>query len=87
MQNNNIAELLQEILTRLAQVEATFEKRFSNIQDDIQAVENKVDRLRDDVVMQSGELEATQQQVSINKKKQDVLPMRLQAKFTQSLPP
>lgn len=69
MPNNNIADLLQQILTRLAQFEATTERRLSNMQQDIQGLKKHFDDIREGQAMQAGEIEATQQQTAMNKKK------------------
>ena len=80
---SSIMDEIKKISAHLAR----YDRRFDNIQDDLEIIDGKIDSLREEDICrapdikQAGEIEAINQQVAINKKKRANWQMNLRERF------
>jgi len=77
--SNSIQDTLQTIVSQIRQLDG----KVDNLSDDIEINSNKIDKLRDVVIGQSGDIEAIGRQAQMNKKKRGGLPMKSLANSMQ----
>lgn len=80
----DIEAALQKLISSITSLENSVNNLRDDLSNGLESVNIKIDKLRNDVADQAGELRATQRRTETNKKKLDGSRMRLPVKSTLS---